>query len=47
VTRQWMYVASLPKCNFFHALRNTPFFADLANDRFVFGGHRPIPSPSP
>jgi hypothetical protein len=41
------FVAPLPKCHFFHAFGNTPFFANFTNDGLVFGGHRPIPSPSP
>src|SRR6266568_6314394 len=37
------FVAPLPKCHSFHALNNTPFFADFTNDGFIFGGHRPDP----
>jgi hypothetical protein len=35
------FIAPLPKCHFFHALGNTPLFADCTHNRFVSGGHRP------
>jgi len=37
----------IPKCHFFQAFGNTSFFADFTNYGFVFGGHRPVPLPSP
>src|SRR5262245_55596543 len=41
------FVAPLPKCHFFHALSHTPLVADFTDGGFVFGGHCPVPSPSP